>query len=170
MHVYPGTDGAVMFSETPVTFSGIVKIFTSELRLNSSRRRQMARQSPMCQLHELPTAGLACISKSVSDFKCRSIATAHPAAIYRHAWIQLFAGSAYSAVVEQHDWPLMAVFLVAVLSITLILQELRAAAGLLTRLYLRLRVRRKTRLLNSLVSEGKQTAPASLESVAPSGR
>jgi hypothetical protein len=64
----------------------------------------------------------------------------------------------------------MAVFLVVVLSITLILQALRAAAELLTRLYLRLRVRRKTRLLNSLVSEGKPVTPPSLESVAPYGR
>ena len=159
-----------MVSETPATFSDIVKIFTSELSLNSSRRRQMARRSPMCRLREPPTAGLTWFSKSVSDFKCRSIATAHPAGIYRNGWIQRLAGSAYSAVVEQYDWPLMAVFLVVVLSITLILQALRVAAELLTRLYLRLSIRRKTRLLNSLVSEGKQTAPPSLESVTPYGR
>jgi hypothetical protein len=94
----------------------------------------------------------------------------NPAGIYRNAWIRLFAGLAYSAVVEQYDWPLMAVFLVVVLSITLVLRTLRAAAEVLTRLYLRLRVRRKIRLLNNLVGEGKQAAPPSLESVAPNGR
>jgi hypothetical protein len=124
----------------------------------------------MYQLHELPTAGLTSISKSVSDFNALHIATAHPAGIYRDAWIQLPAGSEYCAIVEQYDWPLMAVFLLVVLSFTLILQALRAASELLTRLYLRFRVWRRTRLLNSLVSEGKQTASPSLDSVGPYGR
>jgi hypothetical protein len=59
-------------------------------------------------------------------FRGKRTASRHPAEIYRDGWIQLIAGSAYSAVVEQYDWPLMAVFLVVVLSITLILQALPA--------------------------------------------
>jgi hypothetical protein len=127
----------------------------------------MARQSAIYQLRTPPTVGLTCISKSVSDFKCRSIATAHPAGIYRNAWIQVLAGLAYSAVVEQYDWPLMAVFLQIALSITLILHALRAAAE---PIYRRLRIWRQTRPLNNPVSEGKQTASQSLGSVAPYGR
>jgi hypothetical protein len=72
--------------------------------------------------------------------------------------------------VEQPDWPLMLVFLLAVLSITLILQALRAAAQLMTRLYLKLRIWRRSRLHASLFGEAKQKAPMEPESVLPYAR